>query len=247
MKNIILRTNAIPIYGFLSVISDRQSQGESLRNKKILDCGAGGPVPPLALFHQHGFEGWGIDTSDEQLSKARRYCMEHEFELHLQKGDMRRIPFSANTFDFVYEHYSMCHLSKSDTVLAVSEMFRVLKRQGLCYLGVISMDSWPKSFFGKEKNPGEYWTDDHGDKSSVHSMFTNQEVEQLVSDWEILSMESRVIYNRDVASKMSLEEWMKLYDEAEDEYSIDQWQRKYMSRSNAIKYAQLYFILKKPS
>jgi hypothetical protein len=56
MKNVVLRTNAIPVYGFLSVITVRQSQEETLPQRKILDCGAGGPVPPLALFHHEGHE-----------------------------------------------------------------------------------------------------------------------------------------------------------------------------------------------
>ena len=133
MENVILRTNAIPVYGFLSFINARHPQGETSQRSKILDCGAGGPVPPLALFHQHGFEAWGIDASDEQLDQARQFCEQQGLELHLRTGDMRRIPFEDGTFDYVYEHYSVCHLSKQDTVLAVSEMYRVLKRPGLCF------------------------------------------------------------------------------------------------------------------
>ena len=34
MENVILRTNAIPVYGFLSAIAARLPQGETLRGKK---------------------------------------------------------------------------------------------------------------------------------------------------------------------------------------------------------------------
>ncbi len=155
MKNVILRPNGIPVYSFLSLINARQAEDDGLQ-KKILDCGAGGPVPPLALFHQHGFEGWGIDTSKEQLERARQFCQGQGIELYLREGDMRWIPFEEGAFDYIYEHYSMCHLSKQDTDLAVSEMYRVLKRGGVCFLGVISADTWPKSLFGQEEQPGEY-------------------------------------------------------------------------------------------
>jgi hypothetical protein len=47
MENVILRTNAIPVYGFLSFIHARHPQGETSQRGKVLDCGAGGPVPPL--------------------------------------------------------------------------------------------------------------------------------------------------------------------------------------------------------
>jgi hypothetical protein len=60
---VILRTNAIPVHGFLSFINARHPPNEMQPRVKILDCGAGGPVPPLALFHQHRFEAWGIDAS----------------------------------------------------------------------------------------------------------------------------------------------------------------------------------------
>jgi len=134
MENVILHTNAIPVYSFLSFINAQHTQGEATQQRKILDCGAGGPVPPLALFHQHGFEAWGIDISDRQLDHARQFCKQQGIELHLRTGDMRCLPFEENSFDYVYEHYSMCHLSKQDTALAISEMYRVLKSQGLCFL-----------------------------------------------------------------------------------------------------------------
>ena len=80
MNSVVLRPNAVPVYYFLSAITNRLSEGETSRGKRILDCGAGGVLPPVALFHQHGFDSWGIDTSDEQLDKARRYCRRHGME-----------------------------------------------------------------------------------------------------------------------------------------------------------------------
>jgi len=193
MENIILHTNAIPVYGFLSFINARRPQEEPTQRGKILDCGAGGQIPPPALFDQHGFEAWGIDISDEQLSKARQFCAQHSIEVQLRTGDMRHIPFEDETFDYVYEHYSLCHLSKQDTAQAIGEMYRVLKRQGLCFLGVISVDCWPKSRFGQEKQPGEYWGEEGGERR-LHSLFSDEEVDDLLSAWEIVFKEKHVSY-----------------------------------------------------
>ncbi len=245
MKHIILRSNAIPVYGFLSFINGRHSQEEISQRRKILDCGAGGPVPPLALFYQHGFEAWGIDASDKQLNKARQFCEQQGIELHLCTGDMRRIPFEDETFDYVYEQYSMCHLSKQDTALAVNEMHRVLKPQGLCFLGVISMDTWPKSLFGQEKKPGEYWGEEGENKSALHSMFSDEEADELVSTWEIVSKKKEISYIREEANKISLEAWMELHKEVEDSYSQEDWRARYVSRVNIFQYAHLYFFLRK--
>jgi len=245
MKDIILRTNAIPVYGFLSLINAWLSQGETLHQKKILDCGAGGRVPPLALFAQHGFEAWGIDASDGQLDRARRFCDERGFQVHLRKGDMRCIPFEDEAFDYVYEHYSLCHLCKRDTVLAVSEMYRVVKRRGLCFLGVISADSWPKSLFGQERKPDEYWGEECGNEPVLHSMFTDEEADELISAWEVVSKEKRVNYLREEAEKVSLEAWMALYKEAGDRCSWEAWRARYARRANDFQYTHLYFFLRK--
>ena len=251
MKNVILRTNAIPVYGFLSAIVARRSReeappgGHALSAGKVLDCGAGGPVPPLALFHQHGFETWGIDTSEAQLDRARRFCEEQGIELHLRRGDMRRIPFADESFDFVYEHYSMCHLSKQDTAQAVGEMVRVLRRGGLCLLGVISLDSRPKAVFGEEREPGEYWMDEGGHGLTRHSMFADGEADDLVSAFEIVSKEKHVTYLRETAAETSLQEWMELLQEG-DGYSPEEWRARYEDRRNAFRYVHLFYTLRKP-
>jgi len=248
MKNIILRSNAVPVYYFLSFINARLPQGETLRGKRILDCGAGGALPPLALFHQHGFDTWGIDRSDEQLERARGFCHQHDMEVHLRKGDMRDIPFEDESFDYVYEHYSMCHLSKVDTQIAVQEMFRVLKKNGLCFLGVISDDSWPQSMFGEEREPGEFWGREGGDELSLHSVFGDDEADGLLSEWEILSKEKRVICHRDEGEKVSSQEWMgRYYPEAPTKYTREAWEARYSGRANEFRYTHVYYVLGKPA
>ena len=247
MENIILRDNATSVYAFLSFINTYQTQGEAPLTKKILDCGAGGLVPPLVLFYQHGFETWGIDISDEQLQRAQTFCKDHGINLNLRKGDMRRISFEDETFDYVYEHYSMCHLTKEDTALAINEMYRVLKKGGLCFLGVISMDSWPKLIFGQEREPGEFWSKEHGDELTVHSMFTDEEADQLVSAWEIVNKEKRVRYLRESAERTSLEDWMDMYKGARTGYSKEAWKEKYEQRANEFQYAHIYYFLRKPT
>ena len=246
MPNAILRANATPVYSFLSLIKERLAPGETLRGKKILDCGAGGILPPLVLFHQHGLETWGIDVSDEQLQRARGFCDSQSIQLNLRRGDMRDLPFEDETFDYVYEHYSMCHLSKSDTARAVGEMHQVLKKGGLCFLGVISADCWPIASFGEEREPGEFWMEEHGELAR-HSLFDDVEADRLVSNWEIVSKERHRIYLRNVADETSLEEWMDLYREAPAGHSPESWETEYSNRANAFHYTHLYYSLRKPT
>ncbi|MCP4543544.1 MAG: class I SAM-dependent methyltransferase [Chloroflexi bacterium] len=244
MKNVVLRHNAPFVYAFLSFINADQDETETLDQKKILDCGAGGLVPPLVLFHQHGFQTWGIDASDEQLQRAEAFCEQHSIHMNLSAGDMRQMSFDDETFDYVYEHYSMCHLSKKDTARAIGEMYRVLKKGGLCFLGVISMDTWPKSVMGEEKEPGEFWGQEHGELTA-HSLFTDQESDQLVSAWEIVGKEKMVTYLHGFAEKTSLEDWMSFYPEVQNDYSKEAWKAKYEKRADKFQYAHTYYFLRK--
>ncbi len=246
MRNFVLRPNAVPVYGFLSRIMAGRSPKERGSQGKILDCGAGGPLPPLALLQQHGFEGWGIDTSEEQLEQARQFCEAQGIPLQLRLGDMRRIPFEADAFDYVYEHYSICHLSKRDTAAAVGEMYRVLKGGGTCFLGVISTDTWPKSLFGQEREPGEYWGEEGEGHLTRHSVFSDEEADELLSTWEIVSREKQIRYLREAAVETPLEAWMELHQETGDRYTRAEWRARYESRANAFQYAHLYFTLRKP-
>ena len=245
MENFILRTNAIPVYGFLSYINARTSKGESPPQGKILDCGAGGSLPPLALFARHGFEAYGIDLSDEQLSQAREFCERQGLDLHLRSGDMRHIPFEAETFDYVYEHYSMCHLSKADTARAIGEMYRVLKPGGLCLLGAISLDCWPTSVFGQEGSPGEYWGEEGGERR-LHSLFSDEEMDDLLTDWEMVHKEKHLSYHRGVVEKPTMEAWMDAYNEIGSGYSRDAWGARFVNRADEFQYSHLYYYLRKP-
>lgn len=195
MENIVLRSKASPVYQFMSFILARRTETPPTP-EKILDCGAGGLVPPLALFAQHGFDCWGIDISDQQLDKARAYAAEHNINLHLQKGDMRRMPFEDGIFDFVFEHFAMCHMSKQDTAQSIHEMYRVLKPGGLCFLGFISDACFPKSGFGVEQAPGEYYGKE-GENMTLHSLFSDQEADALVAGWQVLSKQKSISYNID--------------------------------------------------
>lgn len=244
MEQIILRPNAIPVYGFLSTITAHLDREGIKERGRILDCGAGGPVPPLAIFSQQGFASWGIDISEGQLNRARDFCQETGLEINLRLGDMRAMPFEDGFFDYVYEHYAMCHLSKVDTQKAINEMARVLKPGGMCFLGVISMETWPHSMFGEEADPGEFWGEEGGERRR-HSLFSGEEGDQLVLDWEVLKKEKQVTYFQSQDHKASPAEWMERFQETEAGPTREEWEGLYAESSGAFEYHHLYYTLKK--
>lgn len=239
--NIILPSIAAPIYKFLSMMNDDLSASQELINKRILECGAGGPVPPLALFAQHRLKTVGVDISHRQIQLAQDYFTKHGLEVDLVEGDMRNLEIEDETFDYVYEHYSLCHLNREDTQKAINEMYRVLKKGGLCFIGVISIDTWPKSLLGVERTKDEYVDEEHG---FAHYVYDDVQAEKLVKKFDIIHKEKIVKFLADVAEGISIETWENLYDK-QFNHTEKEWAKKYRYRANYYKSVYLYYYLKK--
>ncbi len=191
MKPFILSHPLVrPLYGFL------RECNESPLEKVILDCGAGGNYPPLALFHQNGYKTYGIDTSDGEIKLARKFCEENNIELTIVKGDIRDIPFGDESMSFVYSINTVCHLPKKDTAIALKEMERVLTPKGLLFVNLASVDDL---YFGRGKKVGkgefiqEYdWYLDIVKEGHVCSYYEDGEPDKYFGHFEIIRKEKRV-------------------------------------------------------
>ena len=175
------------IYGFLYLISELS---DDTLDKKILDCGAGGPHPPLALFNSHGFETHGVDISDSRLSESEEFCRKNGIDLNIKKGDMRNLPHENGSFSYVYSYNSIFHLTKADTAKAMGEMRRVLREQGLLYVNFISIED--QGFGeGEEVGPGEWKSIEHGEPT-VHSYYEDTEPDMYFSGMHIIYKEKKI-------------------------------------------------------
>lgn len=130
---------ATPLYKFLRLFN------ASPLVKAVLDCGAGGSNPPLSLFYQHGYKTYGVEIAENALKEAQRFCAENDMALNIIGADMRNIPFPKETFSFVYTYNAIDFMTKPDIAIAMREITRVLKLEGLCYVNFLSVDdaeSW---------------------------------------------------------------------------------------------------------
>ncbi len=152
--------------------------------KRVLDCGVGGSTPPGALFSKHGYEVYGIDSSEDALAQSREFLKKYDIDMNLSKEDMRVLPFEDRFFDLVFSYNASIHLTKADTEIAVKEMLRVLDKGGLLCMNFLWHNNVHPSL-GEEKNPGEFWNMEHGEET-VHSFFTEDEVEQMLEGTKIL-------------------------------------------------------------
>jgi SAM-dependent methyltransferase len=94
----------------------------------LLDCGSASGQT-LEAFDRVGVEAWGVENSRYIHSRTPRKWRKRNL-----LGDVRKLPFPDNAFDFVYDT-CLCYLPEEDLGQAIAELFRVC-RVGVYYGGV---------------------------------------------------------------------------------------------------------------
>ena len=173
---------ATPLYEFL------RGCNESLMAKEVLDCGAGGSLPPLSLFYHYGYRTFGIEIQETALIQAQRFSAEKSMPLNIIRGDMRRIPFPNQRFSFVYSYNAIDFMTKPDIAVSMREIERVLKQGGLCYVNFLSVDdaeTW-KPF--RKTSPSMDLL-----KSEGFAHFEDNEADAYFERFEIVRKEKRLV------------------------------------------------------
>ncbi len=101
-------------------------------NPDILEAGCG-PGRESAVFLEKGAKPVGVDLSEGLLNIAQ----EKNPSVEYIKGSFLDVPLPDGTFDGVWAHASLVHLeSLEDAQKALNEFSRVLKPEGVLFVGV---------------------------------------------------------------------------------------------------------------
>ncbi|WP_273324265.1 class I SAM-dependent methyltransferase [Vallitalea guaymasensis] len=171
------------LYTFLLYCDDERLE------KTVLDCGAGGRRPPLAIFKDKGFETYGIDISQKQIEFAKEFEEKEQIELNITEGNMLELPFEDESMSYIYSYNSIFHMCKEEIGQAVSEIKRVLKKDGLAFINFPTVDDW-RARVGERVREGEYLQEEFGEKI-LHSYFKIDEAEIYFNDVKIIYKEVR--------------------------------------------------------
>lgn len=174
-----------PLYRYLMFCNETEM------NRVVLDCGAGGDTPPLALFAQYGYITHGIDSDEQQIELANTFGQKHQFFLDIRQGDMRQLTFADESIPFVYSYNSVFHMRKSEVVQSVEEMKRVLKPGGLLFVNFLTVNDF-RCGEGPDLGENQYEQFDD-DLPVIHSYYRPDEPDILFSDMEVLYKEDRVL------------------------------------------------------
>lgn len=159
--------------------------------KSVLDCGAGGNCPPLALFSECGYKTYGIEISNSQIEMAKTFCKEHNVELNISKGDITKLPFEDESISYIYSYNTIFHMKKEDIAKSVSEIKRVLKPGGICFVNFLSINDEDYGQ-GEKVGEGEFLQIEGGEKI-IHTYYNIEEAEAHFKDMKILFKENRVL------------------------------------------------------
>jgi len=105
-----------------------------LTKGKILDVGSG-PGRDGLVLQKAGFEVICLDASEAMIKISK------ERGLSSVLGDFNNLPFADKSFDGVWAYTSLLHVPKAQIEKPLSEIFRVLKSDGIFGLGLIEGDT----------------------------------------------------------------------------------------------------------
>lgn len=104
-----------------------------------LGCGLG---RHSILFGKNDFEVTCFDISEEAVSSTRNWAEEENLKFTYEVGDMLKLPFKDNSFDSIICRNVISHSDTAGVKKAISEIKRVLKNEGECFLTLASKATW---------------------------------------------------------------------------------------------------------
>lgn len=113
----------------------------SQNKKDFLDLGCGLGRHTIQ-FAKAGFKVSGFDLSEASIRKTEEYAKQSGVSVDLKVGDMLDLPYEDGSFDCIYCRNVISHTDTAGMRKIVSELKRVLKKNGECYLTLGSKQTW---------------------------------------------------------------------------------------------------------
>ena len=104
-----------------------------------LGCGLGRHA---ILFGKNDFNVYCFDISEEAINKTKEWANEEKLNFDYKQGDMLSLPYGDSSFDCILCMNVISHTDTEGMKKVISELYRVLKMNGECYLTLGSTDTW---------------------------------------------------------------------------------------------------------
>ncbi|MFH1032746.1 MAG: methyltransferase domain-containing protein [Chloroflexota bacterium] len=124
------------------------------------------------------FDLYGIDFSSEMLKLAQKYSQKFSFTAKLILGDITRLPFADEAFDWATSVATYHHIKgERERELAFNELWRVLKPGGEAFITV--WNRWQPRFWFNGKKVAVPWRTKDKVLKRYYYLFSYGELEKL--------------------------------------------------------------------
>lgn len=113
------------------------SQGK----KDFLDLGCGLGRHSV-LFGKNEFNVFCFDISEEAIKRTKSWAEDLNLKFDYKIGDMLNLPYKDNSMDCILCRNVISHTDTEGIKKIISELKRVLKEKGECYLTLGSKNTW---------------------------------------------------------------------------------------------------------
>ena len=171
----------------------------SQNKKDFLDLGCG-LGRHTVLFAKNSFNVSCFDISEEAIKRTREWCEKEKLNCNYQIGDMLELPYEDISFDCILCRNVISHTDTEGIKKIIKELYRVLKKDGECYLTLGSKDTWG---FKQEdwplKDPNTRLRMEEGPEYKTPHFYADYPLcIELFKDFEIVTIYQVVdYYNRD--------------------------------------------------
>ena len=133
-KESVWKNPALESYG---IMNRWGSQGK----KVFLDLGCGLGRHSI-LFGRNGFLVSCFDISQDGIDATRKWAESENLKLNYMTGDMLSLPYEDEYFDCILCWNVLSHSDTEGVKKAISEISRILRSGGECYLTFGSKHTW---------------------------------------------------------------------------------------------------------
>lgn len=117
------------------------SRWGSFEEKNFLDLGCG-LGRHTVLFAKNGFSVFAFDLSENSIKRTKEWMDSLSLKADYKVGDMLNLPYENESMDCILCRNVISHTNTEGMKKVISELYRVLKNNGECYLTLGSKDTW---------------------------------------------------------------------------------------------------------
>jgi len=186
--NYLLYPNEEVIRFFNKYIKRRTQIKIKKKNKVVLDLGCGSGRHILYCI-ENGYFPIGLDLSKVALNQAKAYLRSKKYILNKNyktiKSNSSKISIKSNKIDYLISHGTLDSMPDNDIKKTVKELFRVMKRNSLGYVDLISDKVKRK---GKFLNKYDQLINEKHEKNTIQSYFNLKRIKRTFSKFKILEI-----------------------------------------------------------